>query len=1107
MKKKSAVEFIVAGLGFMLLLGGCGDSSSGSSSGGTPSAQTVQVSGYVEDPAIRGAVVELWNSHGSAAGICGTSGNQLCRTVSGDDGFFRFRVLKDAPAGLEVVASGGMDTETGISLGNLRLKALLDGAASKDQVAVTPVTTLVAMAVKAGQTTEEAQKNVREFLGLEAEADLMLRPMGPGGGFVLQRSMVITKIVTDLNSLGVSDPFGKLSGLMAEGQALIRQGDMDEITLGNAGLPQERIREVRSLHEALRSAGVQNTAALVAAARKSLLADSLMKSMERLFTHSDDDFEAHRDFYRDNAAVLSENLMAHAEMPVSGLPVERIFRYLIDAYGLVDMELNDDETAYKMTGKLVRSQLTLQDLTKDGIPLSEDARIRELARAAYIYDVAEALLPGELPGNDNAKRIHYYYNSNTSRLYKAETMLDTVLDDTVNDTIRTEIVRGKARVGLFDEAKVIIKEQMYLDFQKARAWVAVAENYIPFGKFKEAEDCLDEALRIHKALLSSKGYHNLESADTSLLQTIAKWYRKAHYPEKSKEIAEYMHGELGPHLSAPSYSRILQAMVNLADDFISMDEPDQRDAPAARDALDALYRYAQDCPPTERANGRRDYMLKVMYLADAALRYAWLGDGVRAYEIVQEVEGMRSNDGLASFSPPNQEYNNYTKDLTWVYVPRMVEALVISAYMDEAKALLKTLPANRASQKGRSYGDFAVGMVEQGYSAHEIVDELEKLISGRNAEETAEMQIRALTYFNEAVPHAAMVMVEKGRYQEAALLADQALKYVNAIYKPGAADKDISYSKVFQGYLRCARIYHRAGYVSDALKAMDYAETVLFGGGFSAEKIDDKGRLIRDAAGNFDTEWLDYDKVQDDEQLIFGIGYIARMWNEMGDDARSREFLERGRSRLSDISQTAGSVFVAREYNKLIRSALNSDDIEMALSLISEGEAVADRIHTDAVQEDQREKAFQDQAQQLRSLGEKAWEVGELSLARELFRKAYTAAKMLSSLSNRTKEMGDIAQSAGEAGLVDFGMEVALAVPVIPERYKTIGKVAEKVVKYDDFNGVSIAWVDTDRDGRPDFFHPLATVEMIVASGLVLDEDSNGNGIPDTEDLRPLYVK
>lgn len=56
----------------------------------------------------------------------------------------------------------------------------------------------------------------------------------------------------------------------------------------------------------------------------------------------------------------------------------------------------------------------------------------------------------------------------------------------------------------------------------------------------------------------------------------------------------------------------------------------------------------------------------------------------------------------------------------------------------------------------------------------------------------------------------------------------------------------------------------------------------------------------------------------------------------------------------------------------------------------------------------------------------------------------------------------------------------------------------------DAFPKLVAASVDTDDDGMPDAFNPGATPEQIAASGLVLDDDNDNDGVPNAVDVLPL---
>ncbi|MCD8492585.1 MAG: hypothetical protein LRY51_12215 [Geovibrio sp.] len=84
--------------------------------------------------------------------------------------------------------------------------------------------------------------------------------------------------------------------------------------------------------------------------------------------------------------------------------------------------------------------------------------------------------------------------------------------------------------------------------------------------------------------------------------------------------------------------------------------------------------------------------------------------------------------------------------------------------------------------------------------------------------------------------------------------------------------------------------------------------------------------------------------------------------------------------------------------------------------------------------------------------------------------------------------------------------KAAVLLPTAADRNDSILDIAGTVTLATDFPYSSIAFVDTDKDGKPDFFLPSASPAEIAASGLELDDDSDGDGKPDTSDATPFYA-
>ncbi len=100
----------------------------------------------------------------------------------------------------------------------------------------------------------------------------------------------------------------------------------------------------------------------------------------------------------------------------------------------------------------------------------------------------------------------------------------------------------------------------------------------------------------------------------------------------------------------------------------------------------------------------------------------------------------------------------------------------------------------------------------------------------------------------------------------------------------------------------------------------------------------------------------------------------------------------------------------------------------------------------------------------------------------------------------------DIIGSYAAAGRFDRALALARSLRYAADRNLAFQTIATTYAGRDDFPDSWVASIDSDHDGQPDFFNPLATAADIGASGLVLDADSDNDGIADPADRRPLLA-
>ena len=72
------------------------------------------------------------------------------------------------------------------------------------------------------------------------------------------------------------------------------------------------------------------------------------------------------------------------------------------------------------------------------------------------------------------------------------------------------------------------------------------------------------------------------------------------------------------------------------------------------------------------------------------------------------------------------------------------------------------------------------------------------------------------------------------------------------------------------------------------------------------------------------------------------------------------------------------------------------------------------------------------------------------------------------------------------------------------ERLQFSARVSALQALQDDFPASVIASVDTDRDGKANFYAISATAEQLANTDIELDNDADGDGVADEEDPQPL---
>lgn len=1033
--------------------------------------ETRLVAGYVVDGPIANSRISLIDPQsGLTVEHCGPSGGALCETRSRDNGYFYLAVARNFDTtGLKLVAVRGVDQATGVSFDKLPMAISTDLFGGRlNDVVISPVTSLVSSRLSDGLDPAAAANEVAAWLGLPAGSNLLIP--GDQDPSLQIRALLLTKLALELQRVrGSDDPFTFIAGNLGSTGMLVNSAE--ELQVGSlATIVADSGAEGRisALFERLK----QHRDAPVEIFVEEELFQALSEHLKYKFAQ-DSSFDPADPQFLANGRLLAETVrkaVLPQLIPLNQIVPQRLMRYVLFTYNLnsfADFTAATDSFRARIDGGQVQPALI------------DNSRLAGLCGITSFYSVEVPLLPQELPGDDNAKRLNYYYNSDISNFYLAELLIGHISDDVVNDSILLAIVDQKAKVGLFQDAEKIIGTQIQQSFYQGMAYVSLAYWMNRLGEFAEADRVLQIGYPIFQSYLQLVPPTSLKTLEIRTIFRYAANFRRAGNLEASQKV----YAELAALTSVNPSSTLSGRLIIEARDYVAelladgfIDE--------ARAQIDSMHLIASDTPANQTVFGGtlyQYYKARVFYLVVTAQAYADLGDFAEVQNLYQEIQGLRDQDGLSGL----------TANETWYYMVQLVQVLYQSGFGDQALALAASIPDSYLNYAGLSRS----GTFYQA-SAYVSVATYEALSQGFDAAlaiinshfSSVEDKVDALTYFahNKSVPHVGLALLDNGQLTDAVKALDEATRLLDGF--SSASDSDLYKVAIEFGYVKLADLYLSAGDQAQAAALLAKAGELTMQLGDPFLQV----QAYLDLSGGYE-----------------GLGQMAVVEQML--NAAAQVALN-GEAQL-DATQAANA------YELVIDACLGHQGSFPLDTLVTRMQLAAGDIYdnsrayvgtqhdtTAGVEVTYLLKVAVYQAK----LGNRDAALATFDQARGVAMEIFTQDKRMDKLCGEPgyADRYGVAGGLAAAGFLDQAIafaENSTFIPFVSSRNQALQKIAEVLTERDAFPHSDLASVDTDADGLPDFFSPAASADEIAASGLQLDPDSDNDGVPDTSDRRPLF--
>lgn len=1053
MKKFSALVISLA-----VIAAGC---SSGGNSGGSSAAPVMTITGKVSDPAVEGAKVELLDSSKNIYGKCGVNGNSLCNVWSKSDGSFVITLPQGTDvSNFSLKSTGGTDTAYGTEITVSYTADINNYAGNYSNIILSPISSLYTNLLLSNKH-DNAITTLSSYFGINKNI-VLLDP--ESNGDLLKISYIINQIASNIGS---DDAFSKIAALINSTSQFTTDIDnmLASLFTSNSQL-QVSLKEMYQNVSSIQSQDVYTVLSSIQNLEKvRMFKNAYVNIFEGISGQASAQALA-------NIELLYNQLNNRVVIPTSQFQIEQIVRFVASQTVLTSKKLNDYAN---FNVDAASFQSILEAFINDAALIAD---IKTLA-SETVYAVTVPL-DSPLGLSDNQKRVDYYFNSTQDVGYQARLITKRVTSDTIIDEIYKDITSTYAKYGLAEKAKKLANVNIADNMARINAVISIA-RYTAGYNLTLAKTYIAEAKQLLDTLKGS-GWSDISNDVVDTYVSLVGAYRYAGMVSEANVLKDEIinliknSSSLNDSLKQTRYLRIVSYFGNAADDSMIPALISQGNLELAYSMLQE-YKSLIDNTPWNKANETYKNMQGMYYVfylkfasdiiaKDSSYKAKLQSDFTTVYSTVKS---------LIQTGSTTTNVANYLKGTS------VAGDAIISAYKFIGETSANEILA-LITETDKAYPYAIGGLVlekakSNGFNTAKIYYETKYPMDSEYARLTeTNGYVDTIKNIVEYAQDNSNTALAKEAVDYLANQTNKAVDYLVAnkktlsklVYFAVASSQPQGKFVSFYGFNAVADMYIALGYNSEALQTLE------------------KGKAYVDSLNPSLDKYL---------------GYIlmAYMAEKAGDNTKSLEYYNAAVA-VELTSGTAQNI-----------SDLNIHKASDTLSLnIANKETLYQKYLTKAEEQVPLMDSSSDtnknkQVSQYTYIANVYYDIANITGIKNILVKAENHAKTIGAAATKLTAMKNIAKKYANYEMIDEGFSLAERnYTSSADIFAIAQEMAASVLDSTSIDS-DIAFVDTDRDGKPDFFLPNATPEQIAASGLTLDDDIDGDGIKDDTDLLP-YV-